>query len=528
MIKKHIFSLLKIIFFIFIPIFLFHIFFLKKESCFKKSNNVLKIGGVFKKEYGLNPFFIKDNDNIIPIRFIFDCLINFNSNNEAVCEIAEKWFLAEDNMSITFKIKDNIFFHNAIKLTSQDVKWTYEQLIASKKETYSNYYSFIDSIKTPDNKTIIFYFNRLIPSPEYYFNAFILPASVNANTKNSYFNEHPVGTGPYQFISMDYDGNIILKRYEKYSGKIGIPEYIYFKSYKFDDAVWTGFIREETDFFMRLTLNQLKIIKNENWCTILKFPSFRYFMLTLNKKHPILKDVKVRNAIDMAINRKDIINKVFNGEAKEIYSPLSEDILNIKNTDFTNNYNPQKAKKILEESGFTDTNNDGILEKNFISLNLILYVNGSQVENVMIAKLIKMQLKDIGIHIEIQIYTNGDKYYKENFQNLNFAIALEMKPFLGNELCFSYWRKDTGIKPYVLDKSEIFTTYFWKLLKSKDIIEKKEILIKLIKLISEEKTCLFLVHPNQFYSLNNKFKISGIHIASFFNIKELINLKKGG
>lgn len=525
----------KNIFFVFL-IFAFLLFCILKiifpsgsmDSGGELKEDVLRIGGVFSKEDGLNPFFNRNSDNVFAKCFIFSSLVDFNEKGEVIPQIAKEWSISPDFRSITFKLKKGISFHNGRPLTAHDVRWTFKKLINSNEETFYSFNSFISSIETPDRETVIFRFNRVFPVPEYYFCIEILSSSLNADKRDSSFDKHPVGSGPYIFSWMDGKGNILLKRNETYFEEKGKPKFIYFKSYPNKAALWAGFMREEVDIFNDLSYAQYKIIENSEWCNLLFLSAFRYFAVILSNRHPFLKDRNIRYAIDLAIDRKEIIESIFQGKAQEIFGPLLVNSPYFCNILRERKYDPEKAKKILKTCGFSDINNDGILEKEEQPFIIELSIHNNP-KIIKIAKLLKLQLKELGIIVKIKIL-DTEESSKLSYDDTLFDVTIDERPSFISELSFTYWLDSMGYNAYFTDETKRFTELYWNALKVKKFSERKKVFEEMQKIIDEEKKCLFLIQPQEIYAINKRLDISGISFAPYFRLNKLRNatITKGG
>ena len=525
--KKYI---LFLIFFI-VCVFAFFLIFLSPQKLkVIKQDNTLRIGGMFDRDIGFNPLFAQTSDNFMLFTFVFSSLISVNEKGQAIGNLAKECIIAPDNTSITFYLKDNTTFHDGTPLTSETIKWSYNRYLNQKSTTNYSYLSFIDSMETLDKKTITFHFKREVLSPEYYFSIEILPCHLNADKKNSSFKTHPIGSGPYVFSSMDEKGNILLKRNESFYDKKGKPLFISFKSYPNKEALWAAFMREEIDIFRNLSYESFKMIQNASWCNISYSSDLQYYMIALNKRHPFLKNNDVRTAIDMAINRKEIIETIYHGRANESFGPLPAHAAFFFDELKKRKFDPRKAKKILRELGFVDLDNDGIIEKDNTPFVIHLYYFDNFVRGKSIAKLIKLQLQKIGIFTKIIRATNPDDFLKKITDKNIFSCYINAQPSFSSELAFVYWLKDMGLKAQSLDAINLFTDIYKQLIHTANTSKKKDIYKKLQLIIHEEKSCLFLIQPYQLLAYNKRLNTSGISFAPYFRLDSLkyVTFNKGG
>jgi peptide/nickel transport system substrate-binding protein len=517
---------------VFITIFLF-IFvcsvlsiFINRKADIQTPSNTLYLGGVYTKESGLNPYYITDGDNLEIVQFIYSSLIVLNEKGEVKPDLAEEWLVNPDFKSINFKLRKDARFHDDMPLTSKDIKWTWEKMIHSLDSAYSQCYSFIDSVETPDAYTVSFHFNRVTPSPEYYFNFDILPCHLKADYSASGFNNTPIGSGPFSYDRWDSKGHLRLKRNPLYYRRASSFKFIEFVPFNNIDAVWSGFIRDEIDFYQRLTHDQYNMISQANEFNIRTTKSLRYIILLLNRNHEFLKNKMIRQAIDLCIDRDELVEKVFYGKARVISCPFDADSAYYDNKVKDPVYNPDEAVRILKACGFEDSNHDGILEKQKTPFVLRLTVTENMPENFMIAKAIKLQLKQIGILVEIINLSSAEDYAATLSKEMDFDMVLDYKPLNLNELAFIYWVKDIGRKPYLLEKADLFTALYWKMLKTINKAKKRYYCEILLKMIAHEKTSLFLVNPLEMIAFHKTLDISGTSFAPQFQYRQLGDIKK--
>ncbi|MBN2144098.1 MAG: hypothetical protein JW774_05690 [Candidatus Aureabacteria bacterium] len=511
-----------VILFLFI---LFDSFFSDRETVSSSTHNTLFLGGVYDKKVGLNPYFILDGDNIQMVQFLYSTLVKLDEKGQVIGDVAEDWSVAPDFKSITFRLRKDVYFHDKTPLTSKDIKWTWEKMIRSSDNVFFQCYSFIDSSETPDPYTISFYFNRATPSPQYYFIFEILPSHVNADSRTSDFSSTPVGSGAYVFDHWD-DSVCYYRKNLVYYEKTPRLEFIRFISYPNNDAVWSGFMREEIDFFLRLNHDQYNMISRSDEFIIKEAKSLRYFLLLLNKNQVFLKNKRVRQAIDLCINRVELVEKIFYGKARIISGPYDEDFLYVVGGREKASYQPEKAISMLKSCGFEDSNHDSILEKQNQPFILRLLINENMTDSLEIAKLIKLQLKQAGIFVKIISISNAEEYAGALSRDMDFDMIIDYKPLNLEELALIYWVKDIGRKPYLLEKQSLFTRMYWKMLRTKNKNIKRYYYQSLLKIIANEKTSLFLVNPLEMLAFQKGLDLSGTSFAPQFQYENLGKIQK--
>ncbi|MBI5748659.1 MAG: ABC transporter substrate-binding protein, partial [Nitrospinae bacterium] len=321
---------------------------LTKET---KDNNTLTIA-IESNPTNLDPRFSMDAVSSKITRLIFNGLIKKDENMKLMPDIAERWEMANDIIYI-FHLKKGIKFHDGKDLTSGDVKYTYEFILdPSNKSPKKGGYDRIKEIRTPDDHTVIF----ILKEPFAHFldnmTLGIVPEH-SAKEKGSDFSSHPVGTGPFIFKEWTQDERVILSANNSYfEGRPNIDGVIY------------KIIPDETIRVLELEKGDVQLLmnpitpdiiprfeKNKN-LKIIKNTGTNYSYIGFNLNDPILKNLKVRQAIAHAIDRDSICKYILKRLAKKTdgiltnynwaYEP------DLKNYD----YNPELSKILLDEAGY--------------------------------------------------------------------------------------------------------------------------------------------------------------------------------
>lgn len=318
---------------------------------------------------------------------IFDRLIETDENLKIVPGLAESWEQLSPT-ELKFNLRKGVKFQNGDELTSEDVKYTLEN--AKKSSKVGTLYSAIDSIETPDKYTAIV--KTSAPSGSLihhltHITASILNKNYYENTKD--INHAPMGTGAYSLVEWKPGSYMTLKRNDDYfRGKPAI-EIVEVRGIPEENsrviAIETGehHITGDIDSIGRKILGDRKDIRVE------EISSLGVGYLGINTEKGVLQDKNVRKAIAMGINRDIIIESVLNGAVEKANSILGPGVVGYSKETTPFEYNPEEAKKLLEDSGYKD-------------LSLTLVTSNNELRKQM-SEIIQAQLKEIGINIKIEI-----------------------------------------------------------------------------------------------------------------------------
>jgi len=268
--------------------------------------------------------------------------------------LSESLEILPDNKSIKIRLRKNARFHTGDPLTAHDVKFTYEQVTNPKNANMmAGVMDEIEEIEVLDDYNLIVHlYEPFAPWRELFWIG-ICSKKYYDKVGPETFRKHPVGSGPFKFVKRRSGEYIELEAWPQH------PTYkVDFKTLRFmivPDEVTrlamleTGELDLVSDILphqlIRLKKNKHVVIKRES-----RVPSL-YGLASKPDNFPVLKDGNVTLAMSHAINRQEIVDRVFLGEGYPLYLYASKSELGF-NTDTAYDYNPEKARKLLKESSY--------------------------------------------------------------------------------------------------------------------------------------------------------------------------------
>ena len=323
----------------------------------------------------LDPAIGYDWQNWSIIKSIFSGLMDYKpGTTELMPDLAESYTISDDGLTYTFKLRPNLKFHNGRAVTSADVKYSIERAVNPKTQCPgAGYFSMIkgyddeaagkttelSGITTPDASTVVF----TLTAPNATFLhimainfGFIVPKE-EVEKYGADFGHHPVGTGAFKFGEWQLGQKLVLERNKDYH-RPGVP---------YLDQITFEFGQEPTVALLRLKKGEVDILGDgippaqflqitsdpANKDLFVKGEQMHTGYLTLNTKVKPFDDLKVRQAVNMAINKKRII-QIINGRA-EVANQVLPPSLPGYDKDFQGYpYDPAKAKALLAEAGHPD------------------------------------------------------------------------------------------------------------------------------------------------------------------------------
>lgn len=322
---------------------------------------------------------------------IYDSLIEIDENDQLVPGLALEWHAVND-LTWEFKLREGVKFHNGEAFNAESVKYTVERLIDKENPVKVVEFSNVTGATVIDDYTVQIHTSvpdALIPNKCTMFTGLMLPAGYCQEKGLDYLAEHPVGCGPYKFVSWTRDNEIVLEAYDEYwQGKPAFDKLIFKVIPNAADmaaAIRTGEIDIATncvDADMVATLSKEENIK------IVVAPWVRTFAINIDTSAPYLDNKLVRQAINYAIDIDAIINSLYGGYAHAVPTTVPHQVFGFNPNVAAYGYDPQKAKDLLDKAGFPDG-----VEIAFMATNT----------DSAVAQAITYYLEEVGIHVDLQL-----------------------------------------------------------------------------------------------------------------------------
>ncbi|MFA5142663.1 MAG: peptide-binding protein [Candidatus Omnitrophota bacterium] len=357
----------------------------------------------------LVPILASDSASCTVCDRLFNGMVKYDKNVRITGELAESWEITGGGLIITFHLKRNVKWHDGKPFTARDVLFTYNKLIDPKVKTpYSGDFERIRLLETVDDYTVKVTYKEPFAPALSSWGMWIMPEHLlkDEDLNSTKFSRNPVGTGPYKFKSWRTGEKIeLVSNRDYFEGRPCIDRYIY--RIIPDDA--TIFLELETRGVDLSTLSPLEYTRQTDnkffrtYYNKFRYPSFGYNFMAYNLSDPKFRDLKVREAINYAVNREDIVRTIFFGLAEATTGPFMKESWAYNRDVMPAAYDPGRAKALLGEAGWRDTNGDGWLEKDGVKFEFTVLVNQGNGERLRSAEMIQKYLEDVGIKVKIRI-----------------------------------------------------------------------------------------------------------------------------
>ncbi len=349
--------------------------------------------------------------------WIFLPLVAYEGNERGEIQpvLAESWTHSEDYKTWAVKLRDDIFWHDGVQMTSKDVKFTIEL----RNEIYGN--GMNTRCELIDDFTFKFIVNKPIstlPTWEVYYPKHLLEKLNPSEYYNWDFWLQPVGNGPYKFVRNIPKTMVEVEVNPNYFGKEPKIRKAILKFSK--KASLQELLSGNVDAITLVPRDFLFKIKGDD-----RFKSYYWWgsmtkTIFWNHRNSLFSEAKVRKALTMAINRLEL-SEVLNYPKNITITDVLHTNTQRENNDFTEPlpYNPDKAIELLKESGWIDTNADNILDKDGTDFNFTITIGPY---NSLMTTYIQDNLKRIGVKMDIETVEESAVWGR--LKNKNFEAAI--------------------------------------------------------------------------------------------------------
>ena len=363
---------------------------------------------------------------------LFDQLVRYDKEDLTPAPaLAESWEVAEDGLSWTFTLRDDVTWHDGEPFTADDVAFTFNDVVLVDELAANNGSSFgpVERVEVVDETNVRFVLNEPFSSLPYYlaYYAGILPEHLLGDAENplsvaSFNKQTPVGTGAFKVAEFVPGSYVRLERNPAYWG--GEPKVagVVFSIVPDPNTQLAQVLAGELDMVTVSDPALLAGVANNPNLEIIEQSQNVYYFVALNQNDPRFQDARVRQALLHAIDRQAIIDSVLKGYGEIATGPIAPLQQALYNPEVPNYpFDPEKAKELLAEAGWTP-GPDGILAKDGEPLNIAM-PTGQFGYLVPATLLVQQYWKDIGVQADVQVL-EWNAYIQQMFVNRQYEATL--------------------------------------------------------------------------------------------------------
>ena len=360
-------------------------------------------------------------------QLMYNTLMKKNERLDYVPDLASAVQAAPDGLSVTFTLREGVKFHDGKALTSADVKYTFDQLLApnSPSPKSASFFEgtgdarqpFVSAVEAPDPRTVVFRLRK--PWLELYSN--MIPIGIIPEGSFATLEQQPNGTGPYKFVARnEAQQSVDLAAFDEYWE--GAPN---IKQVRVRVILDAGTQQAELQgggvhFASNTALTPdtyVSLGRNPN-LTVHQSPGANIQYLGMNTEAAPLNDARVRRAIAYAIDREELVKQLLQGQARVAHSMLPpESWAFSEGQKYT--YDPEQAKRLLDEAGLRDPDGDG--PKRRIDKPLVFKISATNAIGRQSAGVIQNAIEKVGLPVSIE--TLEDNTLREALVNGQYHLT---------------------------------------------------------------------------------------------------------
>ena len=357
----------------------------------------------------LDPIMTIQNADIWVMNNMNGLLVRVNREaTDVEPDLAERWEISDDGTVYTFHLREGLKFSDGSPLTAKDAKFSLERLRDQEGSVMASMFSIVKSIETPDDRTVVITLNQ--PSAPFLaslamFSAAVLPEKA-VTAAGEEFGNNPVGAGAFMLEEWRRGEVIRLKKNPNYweAGRVKLDgvEWYFIPN---DNTRVLKLQAGEVDAIVFIPFNRVNELSGNPDLQVHLDPSTREDHILINHAHKPLDDVRVRQALLHAVDRKAILDNIMEGSAGPARGVLAPGVFGYKDMQLDKLYpfDRAKARALLAQAGWKP-GADGIMAKGAQRLSLSwLAARGRYPKDGEITEAIQAMFKEVGVEARVQL-----------------------------------------------------------------------------------------------------------------------------
>jgi peptide/nickel transport system substrate-binding protein len=327
-------------------------------------------------------------------KLIFDSLLARDEHFNLLPGLAERWEIT-DPTTYVFHLRRGVRFHDGRALTARDVKWTLDSVLDGTVLTpKASTYRLIERVDARDESTVIIRLKE--PYAPLLWNLSEGAIGIVPHGSGAEFNRNPIGSGPFRFVTLEQDKQVILERNEAYWGERARIARVRLVVVPDATTRVLELRKGSADVAINaLTADMVAAIEKERSLQVQRAPGTIYSYLAFNLRDPLLADERVRRALAHAIDRQPMIHYLWRDMARSAESVLPPQHWAYSTDVPTYPYDPALARRILDEAGYP--------AKNGVRFHLTMKTSTEE-STRLLAVVLQQQLREVGIVLDIRSF----------------------------------------------------------------------------------------------------------------------------
>jgi len=360
---------------------------------------------------------------------VYNGLVRYDKDLNIEGELAERWEISPDNLTLTFHLRQGVRWHDGAPFTAEDVLFTYRLLIDPKTPTaYAERYRQVATAEVLDAYTFRVRYHKPLATALISWAFSVHPRHLleGVEITKSPLASHPIGTGPYRFVAWQRGEKIVLEANPDYFEG---PPYIQRVLYRVIPDASTMFLEMQSGGLDHMGLTPLQYARQTDTPAFrrrfrkYRYPAFAYTYLGYNLHRPMFQDKRVRQALSYAIDKQEIIDGVLLGLGQVASGPYKPGSWAHNSDVPLYRYDPQRARALLAEAGWQDSDGDGVLDRGGKPLAFTIVTNQGNDQRVKAGEIIQRRLSEVGVKVKLRV-VEWAAFLKEFINPGNFDATI--------------------------------------------------------------------------------------------------------
>jgi len=472
------------------------------------------VEGTIGEPSTLIPLLASDQSSHAVAGLVYNSLVKYDKDLQLVGDLAERWDVSPDGLTITFHLRHNVRWHDKQPFTARDVMYTYRVTIDPKTPTaYAEDFKQVKKAEVLDAYTFRVAYDKPFAPALASWGMNILPAHLleGKDITKSSLSRKPVGTGPYRFGEWIAGQKVSLDANADYfEGMPFIAHYIY----RIIPDSSTMYMELKAGGIDMMGLTPVQYQRQTNTRAFLgqfskyRYPAASYTYLGYNLKNPLFADKRVRQAITCAIDKNEIIQGVLFGMGQVADGPYKPGTWAHNKNLRSYSYDPDRAKALLVSAGWRDRNAAGVLVKDGKPLQFTIVTNQGNDQRLKAAQIIQFRLKKIGIEVKIRVIEWASLLSnfidKKNFEAILLGWTISPDPDQ-----YDIWHSSkTAVKElnFIGYKNAEVDDLLNRGRQTFDVSERQRCYFRFQEILAEEQPYTFLYVPDALPVVNSRFR----------------------
>jgi peptide/nickel transport system substrate-binding protein len=464
-----------------------------------------------------NPMFMIETPEYSTADLMYETYLGWEQEDfDTKAHLATDWEQSDDGLTWTFNVRDDVTWHDGQPLTAGDIAYTFNWILDQKVGNFIDYLPFTDEISAPDATTLVWKTTIPTGAPVYPPYVYIMPEHVlsqyetKADFKKWKGFPDPIGSGPFKLVEWRRGDFWRLEANPDYwGGAPKIDEFV-FRIFQNEDAMIEALKQGEIDFADGISPNLFDSIVDEPGITTNAGNPVTFAQMSFNQctnevayckdtgfnHHPATTDPAFRTAVEYAIDRDVLVDRVLLGYAEPGYTVIPSPKWHAApETPIT--YDPEEANRILDEAGYADTDNDGIRETpDGEPMEMRFVVRTEAPETIDAGEFIVEWLRDIGVSLKTEAVNDsklGDIWYANDYDLYIWGWGVEPDP---NFQLSTYTTDQCGVWSDTCYSNQEYDQLFEDQQKAASLEEREALIDQMQQILYEDRPELVLWYDN--------------------------------